>query len=284
MPLLTNQPHVLAKNVTGINPSQVVIVDSSSVVTGLPNGTTGQVLTSQGTGSNPTWAAAPSTGTVMIGATSMLDGVSGSVPKPLAGQQTYFLRGDGTWDSVGGASTMTGATSMADGTGGLTPQSLAGQQGLFLRGDATWAAVSASPMAGATSGSDGTGGSVPAPLTGQQNWFLRGDGTWAQGAARVALSISTGAIAVNAAASDNFYVTMNANATVSAPSNLVTGKGFVIEIIQDGTGGWTLAYNTVFKFPGGAAPILSTAAGAIDLLTCYYDGTIVLASLLKAFA
>lgn len=35
--------------------------------------------------------------TIMTGATESSDGVSGFVPIPRAGEQNYFLRGDGTW-------------------------------------------------------------------------------------------------------------------------------------------------------------------------------------------
>lgn len=38
----------------------------------------------------------------MVGATSDRDGLSGTVPKPLAGDQNKFLRGDGTWAEVSG--------------------------------------------------------------------------------------------------------------------------------------------------------------------------------------
>ena len=38
----------------------------------------------------------------MVGATADADGVSGVVPKPLAGDQNKFLRGDATWVTVSG--------------------------------------------------------------------------------------------------------------------------------------------------------------------------------------
>lgn len=37
---------------------------------------------------------------VLAGATATTDGTGGTVPAPVAGQQDYFLRGDGTWDQV----------------------------------------------------------------------------------------------------------------------------------------------------------------------------------------
>lgn len=43
-------------------------------------------------------------------------------------------------------------------------------------------------------------------------------------------------------------------------------------ITQDGTGSRTLAYSSAFTWPAGAAPTLSTAAGAVDIITAVYDG------------
>lgn len=37
----------------------------------------------------------------MVGATSLAAGIAGTVPTPSAGQQAYFLRGDGSWSTVG---------------------------------------------------------------------------------------------------------------------------------------------------------------------------------------
>ena len=42
------------------------------------------------------------TASSMIGATSSADGASGLVPKPVTGDNTKFLRGDGTWQTVSG--------------------------------------------------------------------------------------------------------------------------------------------------------------------------------------
>ena len=60
---------------------------------------------------------------------------------------------------------------------------------------------------------------------------------------------------------------MGGNRTLGAPSNVKNGAIYTWRIIQDGTGSRTLAYNSVFKFPGGVAPVLSTGAGDIDYIT-----------------
>ncbi len=67
-------------------------------------------------------------------------------------------------------------------------------------------------------------------------------------------------------------VTLGANRTLGAPTNMVNGGEYSLIVVQDGTGGRTLAYNAVFKWSGGA-PVLSTAIGAIDVLFFESDGT-----------
>ncbi|NTW31559.1 MAG: hypothetical protein HGB12_02865, partial [Bacteroidetes bacterium] len=48
---------------------------------------------------------------------------------------------------------------------------------------------------------------------------------------------------------------------------------FVIKIIQDGAGFRTITNWGGIKWAGGAAPTLSTTAGAVDIISCYSDGT-----------
>ena len=82
----------------------------------------------------------------------------------------------------------------------------------------------------------------------------------------------------------NFTLTLAENATLENPSNFGEGRSGVIVITQDGTGSRTLAYGTHWRFPGGA-PVLSTAAGAIDLLAYYkVSSTLILATLTKAYS
>lgn len=73
-------------------------------------------------------------------------------------------------------------------------------------------------------------------------------------------------IAVDMSAFINATVTLAGNRTLGNPTNTKPGQSGVIEIVQDGTGSRTLAYSSNWEFAGGAAPTLSTAAGASDLL------------------
>lgn len=79
-------------------------------------------------------------------------------------------------------------------------------------------------------------------------------------------------ITVDASTSDYFRVTLGGNRTLGAPSNPVDGQSIVFEIIQDGTGSRTLAYNAVYSVPSSiGTPVLSTSAGFHDFLSFRYD-------------
>ena len=71
-------------------------------------------------------------------------------------------------------------------------------------------------------------------------------------------------IATNLALSNNFSFTLAGNRTLSDPTNISAGQSGSFFITQDGTGSRTLAYGSKFKFPGGTATVLSTAANSVD--------------------
>lgn len=79
-------------------------------------------------------------------------------------------------------------------------------------------------------------------------------------------------------------VTLGGNRTMNAPTNLKAGATYVLVINQDGTGSRTLTWNSVFKWPGGVAPTLSTAASAKDIVSFYSDGTNLYGVLNQGFA
>lgn len=62
----------------------------------------GQVLSYNGAEWVPMTLPEAVTGSVMIGATATQDGTAGYVPAPQAGDETKFLRGDGTWAEIQG--------------------------------------------------------------------------------------------------------------------------------------------------------------------------------------
>lgn len=123
-------------------------------------------------------------------------GVKGLVPAPAAGEDAYFLRGDGSWadpaddysgtvTSVATGSGLTGGPITASGT-----ISLASISDLTLLANVSGGSAAPSetniseltPYLSAFGGDFGSGGSkglVPAPLAGDAAKVLRADGTWA---------------------------------------------------------------------------------------------------------
>lgn len=62
----------------------------------------------------------------------------------------------------------------------------------------------------------------------------------------------------------NFTVTLGGSRTMANPTNLVNGQSGSIFIVQDATGSRTLSWGTSWEWAAGAAPTLSTGAGAVD--------------------
>lgn len=74
-------------------------------------------------------------------------------------------------------------------------------------------------------------------------------------------------ISIDFNSSNLFNITLDANTTLNNPSNVTPGQSGCIFITQDATGSRTLAYGTFYKFAGGVAPVLSTGAGQVDVLS-----------------
>ena len=96
--------------------------------------------------------------------------------------------------------------------------------------------------------------------------------TKAQRGAVVALT-SASTITPDFSASNNYSLTLATNATLANPTNLTAGQSGAITITQDSTGSRTLAYGSYWKFVGGTAPTLSTAASAVDELVYYVESS-----------
>jgi hypothetical protein len=64
-----------------------------------------------------------------------------------------------------------------------------------------------------------------------------------------------------------------AGRTMGAPTNLKVGT-YILHVIQDATGSRTITtWNSIFKWPGGVAPTLTTTANARDVFSFVCDGT-----------
>ena len=68
-------------------------------------------------------------------------------------------------------------------------------------------------------------------------------------------------------------LTLTASSQLDAPNNQQAGGVYTLIVKQDGTGGYTLSFDNTYKFPAGVAPIISTAANAVDVLSFVSDGT-----------
>lgn len=90
---------------------------------------------------------------------------------------------------------------------------------------------------------------------------------------RVQTLVDAATIAWDVRLGETAKVTLGGNRTLGAPAGLIDGGTYILRITQDGSGSRTLAYNAVFKWPSGIAPILTTTAGGIDILTFVTDGT-----------
>lgn len=92
----------------------------------------------------------------------------------------------------------------------------------------------------------------------------------------VALSIDTGNVAVDFETDGNAKLTLDANATLLAPSNLVDGYAIWLKITQDATGSRTLSFNAAYDFAGNDSAVNATA-NAETVYVFWTDGTSVYA-------
>ena len=86
-----------------------------------------------------------------------------------------------------------------------------------------------------------------------------------------AVTFSATAMTLNCALSNVFTTTFTANVTTAPTlSNPADGQTLNWFITQDATGTRTMTWPTSFKWPGGTAGVLSTAANSVDLLVATY--------------
>jgi hypothetical protein len=122
-----------------------------------------------------------------------------------------------------------------------------------------------------------TGGTTNAGIT------LNGSGA----TPAAAVTFSATAMTLDCTRSNVFTTTFTANVTTAPTiSNPQDGQTINWFITQDATGTRTMTWPTSFKWPGGTAGVLSTAANSVDLLIAVYRSSTGFwyASLQKAFA
>lgn len=224
----------------------------------------GGVLSVSGSLSGSTLTGATLSGATMTGVTTFpaTSSVSGTGIATFAGFTTTGATSTGTLTASGAATLASGTFSGTLGVTGLT----------------TLGAVS---IGGAVSGA--AVATTANFWANTSNKILTTDQVWAA-AAPVAIAFTT-TITPDFSTGINFSVTATNNFTLANPTNVKVGQSGYIAITQDGTGSRVMTLGSNWKFPTGESKVLSTAAGAVDVL--YYTvhaSNYFLCSLAKAYA
>lgn len=151
-------------------PTIPTVNDATLTIT--QNGTSAGTFTANSS-TDTTIALTDTTYSDFTGATSLADGAAGLVPKPLAGDETKFLSGNGQWTTV---SQYNLPIASANDLGGIkvgSNLSIDSGTGVLSATDTTY-----SDFTGATTQQAGAAGLVPAPTTSDPEKYLKGDGTW----------------------------------------------------------------------------------------------------------
>ena len=209
-------------------------------------------------------------GDVSVGVTS----VTGTAPVVSSGGATPAISMAAATGSVSGYLTSTDWTTFNNkGSGSVTAVSVASANGFTgtSSGGATPALTLTTSITGVLKGngtaiSAGTAGTdYVAPATATNFTAQQYFGNVAlTDAATVAWAANTAQVAT--------FTFVSSNRTMGAPTGLVNGAFYALAVIQNG-GSNTLSWNSVFKWAGGTAPTLSTAASAKDYFTFRSDGT-----------
>jgi len=232
-------------------------IQSGLTLATLP-GTSGQVLTSAGTGAVPTWTT-PTTGTVTSVAASAGTGISVS-GSPITGSGTITITNTAPDQTV----VLTAGTGIS--TSGTYPSFTIANTG-----------VTAYPGAGIANSTGSAWGT---------SYTTTGSGTVVALATTPSITNPTVTNYVETlyapSAGSSFTVdlangtvqklSLNANGTITLPSS-VAGKSFVIIVTYSGAYTLTWAGGSTIKWPSGTAPTASSASGKYDIFTFFCDGT-----------
>ena len=78
-------------------------------------------------------------------------------------------------------------------------------------------------------------------------------------------------------------LTLSHNATLAAATNMLKGRTYKLVVTQGGSGGYTLAFNSFYKFPSGTSLPLTGTAGQRHVVEFTYTGSAALATSLAAY-
>lgn len=146
-----------------------------------------------------------------------------------------------------------------------------GNDGKWVRtiaGVASWEAIDLAYIVAALGFTPANGADIPVKSTGAELQALSDDEKFVTAkAVKDAMALAALNLATPDLSKPVQTHTMAANGTLGAPTNVTPGTTGAIFIKQPASGGpYTLAYNSAY-LPFGTAPVLSTTANAVDLLT-----------------
>ena len=80
--------------------------------------------------------------------------------------------------------------------------------------------------------------------------------------------VDAATLTIDFSAGFNFFVTIGGNRVLANPTNAKPGQTGFIVVAEDSTGGYTVSYGSVWKFPTGAQPVFDTGASRVNVI-CY---------------
>lgn len=187
------------------------------------------------------------------------NGVVGTPTATLTGNTITFFSGRG-YGATNFAAASTGAISVVAGEN-FTDTSMA-----------TYIPINTTPSGSVTSIErlriNSTGNILIGTTTDNGNNKLQVNGSFLAGTSTLTDAAN---IATNASLANRFTVTLAGNRNLSAPTNPTDGQKVVWIFTQDGTGGRTLSFDSIFDFGNMPTLILSSAAGKRDYMGAIYN-------------
>ena len=221
-------------------------------------------LQSYGTSSTPLAAGQTYTAPNPTAVTNATNATNIGITDNTSSGSTYYPVLSVATSGNNAATTSSTKLSFVPSTGALSATSFVGA-GAFTTLSAS-STVSGTGFSNYLASPPAIGGTTPAAGTFTVGKFTYGysPNLTLSDAATIAWDTSTGQVAT--------FTFVSNNRTMGAPTNMVNGGFYALAVIQN-SGSNTLTWNSVFKWAGGSAPTLSTAAGAKDYFTFRSDGT-----------
>lgn len=174
----------------------------------------------------------------------------------------------GLWDDRGNFDASVNAYPSSGGSG---------TAGAILKGDIWTVSVAGTlPTAQAVNVGDTVRALIDTPGNTQANWAIAENNIGyaperasSYGVLTDAANITWDAITNGNAA----QVTLGGDRTLGALTNAQSGRIYVLRVVQDGTGGRTLAFNAAYTFPNSTTSSLVSAIAGVTIFAFFYDGT-----------